>query len=219
MNDFDYDVLQKKRLARNALAKKNGSRSKKCTLPSDYLTAKQWKERNGEVVTVKMNRPLDWKSFKKLSHSLQVEYLNKQIKEYGCNAQDMAKMFDVNSSTFFSYYYRNGLKANFARGSKGMSKEQRKMWELFLAGEAGTQAPAVEEPAAAEEPVELVTESLVVDEPAAEEPAKIVDGVKGLSQFSLRYSGKVNIMDVLNSVIAIAGGHDINGDIVIEVSV
>lgn len=213
MNDFDYDVLQKKRLARHALAKKNGSRSKKCTLPSDYLTAKQWKERNGEVVTVKMNRPIDWKSFKKLSHSLQVEYLNKQIKEYGCNAQDMAKMFGVNSSTFFSYYYRNGLKANFARGSKGMSKEQRKMWELFLVGEAGNQAPVVEQQEITENP------AVTPEEPVIEEPAKIVDGIKGLSQFSLRYSGKVNIMDVLNSVIAIVGGHDINGDIVIEVSV
>jgi len=214
MNDFDYDVLQKKRLARHALAKKNGSRSKKCTLPSDYLTAKQWKERNGEVVTVKMNRPIDWKSFKKLSHSLQVEYLNKQIKEYGCNAQDMAKMFGVNPSTFFSYYYRNNLKASFARGSKGMSKKQRERWELFLAGVPSTQPSAVEESEVVEEPVAVVPE-----EPVIEEPAKIVDGIKGLSQFSLHYSGKVNIMDVLNSVIAIVGGHDINGQIVIEVSV
>lgn len=214
MNDFDYDVLQKKRLARNALAKKNGSRSKKCTLPSDYLTAKQWKERNGEVVTVKMNRPIDWKSFKKLSHSLQVEYLDKQIKEYGCNAQDMAKMFGVNPSTFFSYYYRNNLKASFARGSKGMSKEQRERWELFLAGVSDVQAHSVDEVEAVEEPIVVEPE-----EPVAAEPAKIVDGIKGLSQFSLRYSGKVNIMDVLNSVIAIVGGHDINGQIVIEVSV
>lgn len=40
MNDFDYENLQKKRLARNAYAKK-GSRSKKCTLPDDYLTPAQ----------------------------------------------------------------------------------------------------------------------------------------------------------------------------------
>lgn len=29
MNDFDYDVLQKKKLAHNAIYKKNGSKSRK----------------------------------------------------------------------------------------------------------------------------------------------------------------------------------------------
>lgn len=38
MNDFDYDIVQKKRVARGAFAHVNRKRGK-CRLPSDYLTA------------------------------------------------------------------------------------------------------------------------------------------------------------------------------------
>ena len=38
MNDFDYDALQKKRIAAGARHMKRGSRSKRCSLPSDNLT-------------------------------------------------------------------------------------------------------------------------------------------------------------------------------------
>ena len=50
MNDFDFDVLQKKRIARGAYHRKNGSKSKRCTLPSDYLTAAEKRKLNGEVM-------------------------------------------------------------------------------------------------------------------------------------------------------------------------
>lgn len=40
MNDFDYDIVQKKRVARGAFAHVNRKRGK-CRLPSDYLTAAQ----------------------------------------------------------------------------------------------------------------------------------------------------------------------------------
>ena len=41
MRDFDYEVLQRKRIAQQAKHKKKGSKTCKCSLPSDYLTAKQ----------------------------------------------------------------------------------------------------------------------------------------------------------------------------------
>ena len=47
MNDFDYDALQKKRLARSDRCRKRSTR--KCTLPSDYLTPSERKRRNGEM--------------------------------------------------------------------------------------------------------------------------------------------------------------------------
>ena len=46
MHDFDYDAMQKKRIARGASHMKRGSKSKKCTLPSDYLTAAQKRRLN-----------------------------------------------------------------------------------------------------------------------------------------------------------------------------
>lgn len=56
MNDFDYDCLQKKRLARQARYRKCGSKSRKCPLPTDNMTQEEWKERCGEVLTIKLNR-------------------------------------------------------------------------------------------------------------------------------------------------------------------
>lgn len=47
MNDFDYDIVQKKRLVASARKQKCGSKSKKCSLPSDNLTAAQLKAKNG----------------------------------------------------------------------------------------------------------------------------------------------------------------------------
>ena len=75
VNDFDYDCLQKKRLAQQAKYRKRGSKSKKCTMSTDYMTQKQWKERNGAVVEANFNQPISWDTFKELSKSTQEEYL------------------------------------------------------------------------------------------------------------------------------------------------
>ena len=64
MNDFDYDVLQKKRTAAGARHMKRGSRSKRCSLPSDNLTPAQLKRRNGPVSTYKLDAPMRWDDFK-----------------------------------------------------------------------------------------------------------------------------------------------------------
>lgn len=45
MNDFDYEVLQKKRLARQAFHKKGESKSRKCPMSTDRMTRKQWIEK------------------------------------------------------------------------------------------------------------------------------------------------------------------------------
>lgn len=49
MNDFDFDCLQKKRLAQQAKYRKRGSKSKKCTMSTDYMTTKQWGGLSSEV--------------------------------------------------------------------------------------------------------------------------------------------------------------------------
>lgn len=65
MNDFDYDCMQKKRTARGAFAHISRKRGG-CTLPSDNLTAKQRREKNGEVKSYNITRPMPWPEFKTL---------------------------------------------------------------------------------------------------------------------------------------------------------
>ena len=76
MNDFDFDVLQKKRIARGAIHKRNGSKSRRCSLPSDNMTAAEWKRRNGEVKTYALNEPMSWPDFKSMPLDLQQQYIN-----------------------------------------------------------------------------------------------------------------------------------------------
>lgn len=75
MSDFEYDCWQRKRIAQQAKYRKCGSKSKKCSMSTDHMTQKQWKERNGKVVTVNLNQPITWDDFKALTASMQEEYL------------------------------------------------------------------------------------------------------------------------------------------------
>lgn len=58
MNDYQYTFVQdsreKKNIAHSAAKKVNGSKSKKCTLPGDYLTTAQKKKLSKTLVDVNL---------------------------------------------------------------------------------------------------------------------------------------------------------------------
>lgn len=90
MTDFDYDVMQKKRLARNQFhnAKyKHGG----CHLPHEDLTPAQMKRRNGPMVTYSMNQPMSWNDFKSMPHDLQQQYMDGLHARFGVGPSDIAK--------------------------------------------------------------------------------------------------------------------------------
>ncbi len=93
MNDFDYDVKEKKRIAAGARARKCGSKSKRCTLPSDYLTAKQKKGLNGKMKTYNLSAPVSYAEFRDMPKDLQKEYLTKLYLDWCINLTMIAKMF------------------------------------------------------------------------------------------------------------------------------
>ena len=99
MSDFEYDCWQRKRIAQQAKYRKCGSKSKKCSMSTDHMTQKQWKERNGKVVTVNLNQPITWDDFKALTASMQEEYLKHMMENYGANATSFAAMFGVQPLT------------------------------------------------------------------------------------------------------------------------
>ena len=105
MDDFTYDCWQKKQLAQQARHRKRGSKSRKCSLPSDNLTKKQWKERNGKTLAI-----------------------------YGANATSLAAMFHVQPLTIRRFIQTNGLAVKFPVGHS-MNAEQREAWGQFLKGE------------------------------------------------------------------------------------
>ena len=189
VNDFDYDCLQKKRLAQQAKYRKRGSKSKKCTMSTDYMTQKQWKERNGAVVEANFNQPISWDTFKELSKGTQEEYLRHLMSEFGANATSLAMMFNVKPLTIRRYIQSNGLSIQFQVGHS-MSSKQREAWGEFLRNGSVS-----------------VQETDLDNSALHSADTDTVQGKKMyMRRFSLSFEGDINVSAISTSLIQILGG-------------
>ena len=107
MHDFDYDAMQKKRIARGAAHMKR--KRKGCSLPSDYLTAAQKRRLNGPVSTYKLDEPMNWESFKAMPEDLQKKYILNLQETYQANDKMIAKLFGKSDVTVGEHRKRLGL--------------------------------------------------------------------------------------------------------------
>ena len=138
MHDFDYDAMQKKRIARGASHMKRGSKSKKCTLPSDYLTDAQKRRLNGPVSTYKLDERMSWESFKAMPEDLQKKYILNLQETYQANNGMLGKMFGVTGVSVCKMRHALGI------GAMGQSKMTRDevavrdaKWDAFCNGVVG----------------------------------------------------------------------------------
>lgn len=97
MNDFDYDCMQKKRIAMGAFAHINRKRGG-CSLPSDTLTERQRKEKNGEVKSYNIMRPMPWREFKAMPEDLKREFF-RNMQSFGGTAKWLAEKMNVCDAT------------------------------------------------------------------------------------------------------------------------
>lgn len=217
MSDFEYDCLQKKRLAGQAKYRKCGSKSKKCNLPSDRMTRKQWKERCGPVVSFNFNKPMNWDTFKKLSTIVQAEYITNLQKKYGVTAVDLGDMFGVRALTVRKHVGANGLNITFPRGHS-MNAERRAVWNEFLGVVPTNVADSVPENAVdkalIEEVAEEVVEAEVLTAKAEPEPVIAPMGPNGMNmkKFCLQFAGVIDVNMIANSLKLILGEQS-NGEL------
>ena len=138
MHDFDYDAMQKKRIARGASHMKRGSKSKKCTLPSDYLTAAQKRRLNGPVSTYKLDEPMNWESFKAMPEDLQKKYILNLQETYQANNDMLGKMFGVTGVSVCRMRHALGVSA---MGQSKMTHDEVAVrdakWDAFCNGVVG----------------------------------------------------------------------------------
>lgn len=185
VNDFDYDCYQRKQIAQQARRRKCGSKSRRCNLPSDNITKKQWKERNGKTVSVNMNQPLSWEMFKSVSKPTQEEYLTHLLEVFCVNATSLADMFKVRPAVVRRYIQNRELAVIFPVG-RSMNAAQRTAWEHFLeGGEVAPDAPLADRP----------TEDIHSEKTSATTMKKV----------SLTFSGKIDISMIANSLRHILG--------------
>lgn len=129
---FQKTSRERKRIGAGAYARKNGSRTKKCTLPSDNMTAGEIRKRNGEIMQYKLNQPMKWKEFRSMPEDLQKEYIQKLASEKKARGIDIAEMLGV-TRNFFSTYTKKLFqeKTPFTRTHQ---VNQSQEWREFIEG-------------------------------------------------------------------------------------
>ncbi len=191
MRDFDYEVRQRKTLARQSRYRKCGSKSKGCKLSTDGMTRRQWEKRNGEVVTYKLNKPMTWAEFRSMDKDIQLEYICSLIDKYDISVSAFAQMFDVTVQNVRSYLRGRDLAALFSQGR--MKAEQKEAWQDFLSGgedeaEPGTVADIIEAPPIPTPPTPI-------------KPPKTME----MTEVNLVFSGELDYNDITNSLKSILG--------------
>lgn len=203
MHDFDYDAMQKKRIARGASHMKHNRKG--CSLPSDYLTAAQKRRLNGPVSTYKLDEPMSWESFKAMPEDLQKKYILNLQETYQTNDKMIAKLFGKSDVTVGEHRKRLGLNPI---GKSRMTRDEVAVrdakWDAFCNGVVGGKPgepkkiknneveelhdeindfvgfgdPEVEEPVKAPEQIEI-EEMDPIEEPV-EEPVKAPEKEKSV---------------------------------------
>jgi len=194
MNDFDYEVMQRKRLARQASHKKCGSKSKKCSLTTDHMTRKQWLERCGEIVTYQLGKPVPWDDFKKMPPEIQKEYLLDMIHKYSTTASDLARLFGIGASTVTKHCGAQEIGIKFSPGKK-MPKDKREAFERLFLVEGDT--PPL--PAATD--TQNVAEAPTVHRLDMSKAKPSSAGME-MTDFSISFQGDINVEMVVNSILA-----------------
>ena len=138
MNDVEFilkeDIKEKKQAGRGYYHKKNGSKSKKCRLPSDSLSKKEIEKMNGECKVYNLNKPMSYSNFCAMPFDLQIKYLEMLRDKFGANQTEISFMMGCNCATLKSHKQRflNG-KPEFKRYT--YSRLDKDAWNRFINGE------------------------------------------------------------------------------------
>lgn len=153
MNDFDYEVKQKKDIARSAAHRVCGSKSTKCDLPSDHLTEAQKRALSGPVESYHLRGPMRWEEFKRLPDDLKRQYIIYLKTDYSASDAMLGRMFGVSEVTVNKIRSTLGVKALSSHYRP--TREVKAAWNEFI-GAKKTEATEKTETAAetqASEPV------------------------------------------------------------------
>lgn len=75
MREFYETVRERKALVASSKHVKRGSKSKKCTLPHENITKREWQRMNGEVKMYNYQKPLTFEEFRELPVDLAAQHI------------------------------------------------------------------------------------------------------------------------------------------------
>lgn len=120
-SDEEYELRQdcreKKSIAASAFKQRTHCGKSGCKLPSDFMTKKEIKAMNGEVVNyASVKRPMNWEEFKKLPDDLKKEYVEFIREKFNAPNNAIADMFCVHAATFGKHLHMIGIRNDENRG-------------------------------------------------------------------------------------------------------
>lgn len=185
---FIDEAREKKITARNARYKRtHNGRGGAVKLPSDYMTRKELKAMNGEVVSYRLNSPMKWKEFKSLPDDIKTVYIKALREKYNVLDRDIAKMMGVTSQTVSIEFKRIGLGVGKGRAKPTTFKKDE--WENWCNG--------IALPTELQEKVDA--EPAIESNPIEEEPKAVCDVVKPNYEMEY-YHQEVRIKRLQNEV-------------------
>ena len=167
MNDAERLFIQtekeRKRIGRGSRAKKIGSKSQFCGLPSDHLSKSEIKKLNGDVKVYNLNKPMKWGEFRGMPHDLRTEYI-KKLADMGANREDITNMLGVKPTTYSAFMAHHHTGERLLIGNNGIkNNEAFVLWYCNDGKKEETEEQAqsdcttAEEPPKAKEPAQTIT--------------------------------------------------------------
>lgn len=130
MNDFEWDSLQKKRIAKQE--KYHNRKKRGCSLPSDRLTEAQIRKLHGEVTVLDLNKPISYEDYKTMTPELQEMYYNHIVSEFGVGCPAIAEMMGVSEVALRTHNKTTGLQIKKGKaGGAGQKLQEvfRQWWQ------------------------------------------------------------------------------------------
>lgn len=136
MTDERFTFVEQQRetksAARGARHRVCGSKSKRCTLPHEYLTPAQMKRRNGIVNTYNMNAPHTKAELSGWSQDLRREYFTGLMQRYCPTDAQLADMLGCSKSTVYNLL----TACSVSRENRRQTRVQETAWFTFVTPDA-----------------------------------------------------------------------------------
>lgn len=201
MNDFDFEISQKKRIARGARNRVRGSKSRFVSLPSDNMTRGQWKKMNGEVKQYNIKKPIGYKDFKKMPEDLQIEYLEFMRNTFGAGCKLICESFGISDETYRNTLKRLGIDTKLydtRRNRLGVKEDEFHEW-LYQTADANYPRLPVQEDVAQKvtistevaRPVTMPVKRMEIEFAGVINPEQIANTIRSISAKDKKYSVRI----------------------------
>lgn len=145
---FQQEIKEKKSTGRGAFHKKSGAKSKKCTLPYEYLSKKEREKLNGECKTYKIGSfEVTWDEFRTWPEEFQVKHINSFLNRYDCGLSAISEyVFGHNDKHLWGFLKRHNYLQFINNPPRGRRHEEGDEKLRKAAEESRTATVTIKEP-------------------------------------------------------------------------